>query len=40
MSVKLDIKAIVMDWGGVIVTDGFKRAVPALAKKMGVSEDD
>ena len=37
---KPNTKAIILDWGGVIVTDGFKRAVPALSKRLGVSDED
>ena len=37
---KTDVKAVVFDCGGVMITDGFKKIVPILSKKIGVSEDD
>lgn len=37
---KSNIKCVILDCGGVIITDGFKRAVPALSKKLGASEED
>ena len=37
---KSNMKAIILDWGGVVIIDGFKHAVPALSKKLGASEED
>ncbi len=37
---KSNIKAVILDWGGIIVTDGFKRIVPILSKKIAISEEE
>lgn len=37
---KSDLKAVIFDCGGVMITDGFRRIVPILSKKIAVSEEE